>query len=391
MTPRIASTVSAAALAAALIAFTAPAAYACQCSPQIAQAISAINGNTTSVVTAMQAEISTAIAKSTTQISGVLRQQTLADQRMNDSREELEKLRAGNAQRARIRDDQKITPEQAAQYCGTLNAGAQAGSGAGAVAALAADMQRRGEERNNYRDIKTSAKASLEYTYKNFCDAESEKAGVCKAVPLPQQNADISARNLMYGSTYTNAGDILTIPEMPYTAVAQEAAVRFCETLGKPVIETMIAPPDIGADAATQAAYLRQRNQAQRINLVQNFCSAVVAVRAPTIKTNADQQKMLQELYSKLSPSERPPVDVLSYNQLVASEVDQRFGLGAVKWGERMARNKSAPDQLYEQNLQLALISRILLDMSRTIERGFAMQMPSAATDSNVVIQPALR
>jgi hypothetical protein len=390
MTRRIATTATIAVLAAALLAAAAPA-QACQCSPQIAQAVTTINGNTNAVVNAMQLAITEAIAKSTTQLSAVSRQQTMAQQRMADSREELEKLRAGNAQRARIRDDQKMTPEQATQYCATLNAGAQAGGGAGAVAALAADMQRRGEERNNFRDIRTSARSSLEYAYKNFCDAESEKAGVCKAAPLPQQNADISARNLMHGSTFTNAGDILTISDMPYTPAAQEAAVRFCETVGKPVIETMISPPPIGADAATQAAYLRQRNQSQRINLVQNFCSAVVAVRAPMIKASPDQQKMLQELYSKLPPAERPTTTALSYNQLVASEVDQRFGANAVKWGERMARNKSAPDQLYEQNLQLALISRILLDMSRTIERGFAMQMPSAATDSNIVIQPAVR
>jgi len=387
MTPRIAS-VSAVTLAAALLAFAGPA-QACQCSPQIAQAVTTINGNTNAVVNAMQLAITEAIAKSTTQLSAVSRQQTMAQQRMADSREELEKLRAGNAQRARIRDDQKMTPEQATQYCATLNAGAQAGSGAGAVAALAADMQRRGEERNNYRDVRTTAKASLENVYKNYCDPESEKLGVCKAAPLPLQNADISARNLMHGTSYSSTGEITTAVDLPYTEAGREAAARFCETLGKPVVETLIAPPPIGADPATQAAYLRQRNQAQRVNLVQNFCASVVAARVATIKASPEQQKMLQEQYSQLPPADRPTTTALSYNQLVASEVDQRFGLGAVKWGERMARNKSAPDQLYEQNLQLALISRILLDQARIMERGFAMLMPSAATDSSVVIHPA--
>ncbi|MCA3265864.1 MAG: hypothetical protein ING19_07310 [Azospirillum sp.] len=364
-------------------------ASACQCSAQIAQAQSqttaAVNANTNSVVSAMQLAISEAIAKSTTQLSGVLRQTAVANERITDSNAQMARQRAENQERARIRDDQKITPEQAQQYCATLQAGNQAGQGAAAVAAMASDMQRRGEERNAVSSVRSSARQTLETTYASYCDATAARAGVCTAAPPAMQNADISARNLLNGPTLTNSpggASIVAVAELPHTPTSVEAAIRFCETVARPVVENITAPPPPNADPAIVAAYLRERNMSARANLVQQFCTSLTAARTATISATPDQQRMLQEQYSTLPASERPPIDRLSYNQVVSLEVDQRFGRGAVAWGERMARNKSSPDMLYEQNLQLAVHGRILLDIQRTLERGFAMLMPVAAVES---------
>ena len=364
-------------------------AWACQCSAQISQAqaqtTASVNANTNSVVSAMQLAVTEAIAKSTTQLSGVMRQTAVANERITDSNAQMARQRAENQERARIRDDQKITPEQAQQYCATLNAGNQAGQGAAAVAAMASDMQRRGEERNAVTTTRSSARQTLETTYQNYCDATAARAGVCQAAPAAMQNADISARNLLNGPTLTNnagSGAIAAVADLPHTAASMEAAIRFCETVARPVIENVTNPPAPNADPVVVSAYLRERNMAARANLVQQYCMSITAARAASITATPEQTRMLTEQYSTLPAAERPPTDRLSYNQVVALEVDQRFGRGAVAWGERMARNKSAPDMLYEQNLQLALHGRILLDIQKTLERGFAMLMPVAAVDS---------
>lgn len=249
-----------------------------------------------------------------------------------------------------LRDEHTVSP----QACAALDAAQAAGRSAQQVSRIATAitdvMDPRGEAGPTtaawFGQAQSVASANALHLAR-YCDADEAGANLCTLSSRP--NADVRATSFLQ-EVYDGSDGV-------------NAANDFVTNTVQPVVPAALRGDQL-TSVAGQDASARRRAYDARMSLARNTMTYTIAMQAPAVQLNEQQQNQLRAL------GVDPPPTSGSWMQVLGLEVDRRFS--DVGWAASL-QNMTPTAVSREIAIQLSLANYIAMQNLRMQVRGNAM------------------